>query len=92
MPREELWYRMRKAGVTEKHESAIQDKYEGNRTAVRCAVVLTKWFDVKIGLYQGTAFSLSLFEIAIDRLIKGITEEESSWIMMFADDIVLHKE
>ncbi|KAK3535500.1 hypothetical protein QTP70_016924 [Hemibagrus guttatus] len=38
VPREELWYCMRKSGVAEKYVRVVQDMYERSRTAVKCAV------------------------------------------------------
>ncbi|KAK3546595.1 hypothetical protein QTP70_030482, partial [Hemibagrus guttatus] len=40
VPREELWYCMRKSGVAEKYVRVVQDMYERSRTVVRCAVVI----------------------------------------------------
>ncbi|KAK3572772.1 hypothetical protein QTP86_007376 [Hemibagrus guttatus] len=40
VPREELWYCMRKSGVAEKFVRVVQDMYERSRTVVRCAVVM----------------------------------------------------
>ncbi|KAK3572894.1 hypothetical protein QTP86_010591 [Hemibagrus guttatus] len=40
VPREELWYCMRKSGVVEKYVRVVQDMYERSRTVVRCAVVM----------------------------------------------------
>ncbi|KAK3517557.1 hypothetical protein QTP70_012543 [Hemibagrus guttatus] len=40
VPREELWYCMRKSGVAEKYVRVVQDTYERSRTVVRCAVVM----------------------------------------------------
>ncbi|KAK3554289.1 hypothetical protein QTP70_020155 [Hemibagrus guttatus] len=40
VPREELWYCMRKSGVAEKYVRVVQDMYERTRTVVRCAVVM----------------------------------------------------
>ncbi|KAK3571110.1 hypothetical protein QTP86_001935 [Hemibagrus guttatus] len=40
VPREELWYCMRKSGVAEKYVRVVQDMYERGRTVVRCAVVM----------------------------------------------------
>ncbi|KAK3525004.1 hypothetical protein QTP86_012879 [Hemibagrus guttatus] len=37
VPREELWYCMRKSGVAEKYVRVVQDMYERSRTVVRCA-------------------------------------------------------
>ncbi|KAK3540843.1 hypothetical protein QTP86_002359 [Hemibagrus guttatus] len=36
VPREELWYCMRKSGVAEKYVRVVQDMYERSRTVVRC--------------------------------------------------------
>ncbi|KAK3535993.1 hypothetical protein QTP70_023721, partial [Hemibagrus guttatus] len=43
VPREELWYCMRKSGVAEKYVRVVQDMYERSRTVVRCAVVMDQW-------------------------------------------------
>ncbi|KAK3532159.1 hypothetical protein QTP86_009023 [Hemibagrus guttatus] len=40
VPREELWYCMRKSGVAEKYVRVVQDMYERSRTVVRCTVVM----------------------------------------------------
>ncbi|KAK3509752.1 hypothetical protein QTP70_008387 [Hemibagrus guttatus] len=40
VPREELWYCMRKSGVAEKYVRVVQDMYERSRTVVRCAIVM----------------------------------------------------
>ncbi|KAK3570820.1 hypothetical protein QTP86_027652 [Hemibagrus guttatus] len=40
VPREELWYCMRKSGVAEKYVRVVQDMYERSRTVVMCAVVM----------------------------------------------------
>ena len=38
VPREEVWYCMRKSGLAEKYVRIVQDMYDGSTTAVRCAV------------------------------------------------------
>ncbi|KAK3510026.1 hypothetical protein QTP70_026005 [Hemibagrus guttatus] len=72
VPREELWYCMRKSGVAEKYVRVVQDMYERSRTVVRCAVGQTEEFKVEVGLHQGSALSPFLFAIVMDRL----SEEE----------------
>ncbi|KAI5623886.1 hypothetical protein C0J50_16567 [Silurus asotus] len=88
VPREELWYCMRKSGVSEKYVRVVQDMYEGSVTAVKCAVGTTDWFRVKVGLHQGSALSPFLFAVVMDRLTDEV-RQESPWTMMFADDIVI---
>ncbi|KAK3546666.1 hypothetical protein QTP70_031407, partial [Hemibagrus guttatus] len=67
VPREELWYCMRKSGVAEKYVRVVQDMYERSRTVVRCAVGQTEEFKVGVGLHQGSALSPFLFAIVMDQ-------------------------
>ncbi|KAK3518329.1 hypothetical protein QTP86_018784, partial [Hemibagrus guttatus] len=91
VPREELWYCMRKSGVAEKYVRVVQDMYERSLTVVRCAVGQTEEFKVEVGLHQGSALSPFLFAIVMDQLSEEV-RQESSWMMMFADDIVICSE
>ncbi|KAK3535326.1 hypothetical protein QTP70_007935 [Hemibagrus guttatus] len=91
VPREELWYCMRKSGVVEKYVRVVQDMYERSRTVVRCAVGQTEEFKVEVGLHQGSALSPFLFAIVMDQLSEEV-RQESPWTMMFADDIVICSE
>ncbi|KAK3558270.1 hypothetical protein QTP86_013939, partial [Hemibagrus guttatus] len=65
--------------------------YERSRTVVRCAVGQTEEFKVEVGLHQGSALSPFLFAIVMDQLSEEV-RQESSWTMMFADDIVICSE
>ncbi|KAK3573216.1 hypothetical protein QTP86_015137, partial [Hemibagrus guttatus] len=91
VPREELWYCMRKSGVVEKYVRVVQDMYERSRTVVRCAVGQTEEFNVEVGLHQGSALSPFLFAMVMDQLSEEV-RQESPWTMMFADDIVICSE
>ncbi|KAK3515346.1 hypothetical protein QTP70_017708, partial [Hemibagrus guttatus] len=91
VPREELWYCMRKSRVAEKYVRLVQDMYERSRTVVRCAVGQTEEFNVEVGLHQGSALSPFLFAIVMDQLSEEV-RQESPWTMMFADDIVICSE
>ncbi|KAK3517603.1 hypothetical protein QTP70_012957 [Hemibagrus guttatus] len=91
VPREELWYCMRKSGVAEKYVRVEQDIYERSRTVVRCVVGQTEEFKVEVGLHQGSALSPFLFAIMMDQLSEEV-RQESPWTMMFADDIVVCRE
>ena len=88
VPREEVWYCMRKSGLADKYVIIVQDMYDGSTTAVRCAVGVTEGFEVKEGLHQGSALSPCLFATVMDRMTDEI-REEAPWTMMFADDIVI---
>ncbi|KAK3515850.1 hypothetical protein QTP70_034718 [Hemibagrus guttatus] len=91
VPREELWYCMRKSGVEEKYVRVVQDMYERSRTVVRCAVGQTEMFKVEVGLHQGSALSPFLFAMVMDQLSEEV-RQESPWTMMFADDVVICNE
>ena len=91
VPREELWYCMRKFGIVEKYVQLVQDMYEGNETVVRCAVGTAESFKVKVGLQEGSALSPFLFAVIMDRLTDEV-RREPSWTMLFADDIVICEE
>ncbi|KAK3572608.1 hypothetical protein QTP86_000857 [Hemibagrus guttatus] len=91
VPREELWYCMRKSGIAEKYVRVVQDMYERSRTVVRCAVGQTEEFNVEVGLHQGSALSPFLFAIVMGQLSEEV-RQESPWTMMFADDIVICSE
>ncbi|KAK3506434.1 hypothetical protein QTP70_002155 [Hemibagrus guttatus] len=91
VPREELWYCMRKSGIAEKYVTVVQDMYERSRTMVRCAVGQREEFKVEVGLHQGSALSPFLFAIVMDQLSEEV-RQESPWTMMFADDIVICSE
>ncbi|KAK3542987.1 hypothetical protein QTP70_008681 [Hemibagrus guttatus] len=90
VPREELWYCMRKSGVAEKYFREVQDMYEWSRTVVRCAVGQTEEFNVELGLHQGSALSPFLFAMVMNQLSEEV-RQESPWTMMF-DDIVICSE
>ncbi|KAK3540385.1 hypothetical protein QTP70_030406 [Hemibagrus guttatus] len=91
VPREELWYCMRKSGVAEKYVRVVQDMYERSRTVVRSAVGQTEEFNVEVGLHQGSALSPFLFAIVMDQLSEEV-RQESPWTMMFAEDMVICSE
>ncbi|MCI4382152.1 hypothetical protein PGIGA_G00260540 [Pangasianodon gigas] len=91
VPREELWYCMRKSGVAEKYVRVVQDMYERSRTVVRCAVGQTEEFKVEVGLHQGSALSPFLFTMVMDQLSEEV-RQESPRTMMNADDIVICSE
>ncbi|KAI5099850.1 ubiquitin-fold modifier 1 precursor [Silurus meridionalis] len=88
VPREKLWYCMRKSGVSEKYVRVVQDMYEDSVTAIKCAVGTTDWFKVEVGLHQASALSPFLFAVLMDKLMDEV-REKSPWTMMLADDIVI---
>ena len=89
VPREELWYCMRKSEIAETYVRLVQNMYEESETVVRCAVGTTESF--KVELHQGSALSPFLFSVIMDRLTDEV-RREPPWMMLFADDIVICEE
>ena len=90
VPKEELWECLWLAETSECYIKIIQDMCDRATTTVRSAAGLTKEFKVGVRLHQGSALSLFLFVIIIDRLMKNI-RKDAPWDMLFADDIVLSR-
>ena len=68
VPKEELWYCMRKSEMAKKDELLVQDMYERSQTVVKCAIRTTESCKVKVRLHQGSALSPFLFAVIMDRL------------------------
>ena len=90
MPRQELWECLRLAETSEWYIRIIKDMYHG-ATTVRSAAGLTEEFKVDVELRQGSALSLFIFAIIMDKLTEDI-RKDAPWDMLFADDIVLSRQ
>ena len=77
-----------KKGVPIKYIDIIKDMYDGVVANVRTYGGITRDFSITIGLHQRSALSPFLFAIVMDELTRAI-QDEISWCMLFADDIVL---
>ncbi|KAK3517804.1 hypothetical protein QTP70_018967 [Hemibagrus guttatus] len=91
VPREELWYCMRKSGVAEKYREWCRTCMRGAGQWWGCAVGQTEEFNVEVGLHRGSALSPFLFAIVMDQLSEEV-RQESPWTMMFAEGIVICSE
>ncbi|XP_071703873.1 uncharacterized protein [Rutidosis leptorrhynchoides] len=65
--------------------------YEGSKSCVRTHVGNTEFFEIEVGLHQGSVLSPFLFALIIYELSRGI-QENIPWCLIFADDIVLVSE
>jgi len=88
VPREVLWWTVMKKGVLIKYIDIIKDMYDGVVANVRNYGSITSDFSITIGLHQVSILSPFLFVIVMDELTRAI-QNEISWCMLFADDIVL---
>ena len=55
VPREAISWAMRKLGVEEWLVSAVMSMYTGVKTVVRTVNGISKGFEVKVGMHQGSA-------------------------------------
>ena len=83
VPRELIWWCLRKKGVPEGYVTIIQDVYYDCETPVS-----TRVGHVVVGLHQESALSQLLFILIMD-VIQAEIGKEPPWVMLFADDLVI---
>jgi Reverse transcriptase (RNA-dependent DNA polymerase) len=66
----------------------FKDMYINVVTCVRVCDGESDTFSIKIGLHQGSALSSYIFTLVMDEITKDI-QEDISWCMLFADDVML---
>ena len=88
IPREVVYWCLRKRGVPEKLISIVKMMYEGSETTVRTPYGKTSPFRVNVGVHQGSALSPFLFLVVLDTLSQGLRGDEL-WELLFADDLVI---
>ena len=99
LDREALWELMRHYGIPEKFISLIKNTYDGNKGEVLHGGRLSQPFEIGTGVRQGCLLSPFNFLLAIDWILKQITEGKRNGIQWtlwkqlddldFADDIAL---
>jgi hypothetical protein len=88
VPREVIWWAMRKLGVDEWLVKVVQAMYEGVTTAVKLGEEVSAEFPVKVGLHQGSVLSPLLFIVVLEALSKEF-RTGAPWELLYADDLVL---
>ena len=88
VPRELIWWSLRKKNVPEGYIKVIQDMYKDSLTQIQTRDGCTDYFSIDVGLHQGSALSPLLFIIIMDVLASELVSKPPE-SMLFADDIVL---
>ena len=82
---------MRKRSIPEGYVKLIQGMFRGTKTRVKTRCGRTEYFEVKVGLHQGSVLSPLLFIIIMGVLAEKV-RTTPPWTMLFADDLVLVSE
>ena len=88
VPREVVWWALRKRGVDKWLINVIKSMYEGATTAVKFKEGERVEFKVKVGVHQGSLLSPLLFIIVMDTLPEESREDLPSEVL-YTDDLVL---
>ena len=88
VPRDVVWWAMRKLGVDEWIVNVVKAMYSNSRSQVRINNEFSEEFLIKVGVHQGSVLSPLLFIIVLEALTRemrsGCPEE-----LLYADDLVL---
>jgi len=91
IPRDLIWYSLRRRGVPEAYVEIIKDMYRDCTTQVVTEAGETDEFTIEVGLHQGSALSPLLFILILDVITEDI-DEDVPWAMLFADDLAIGDE
>jgi hypothetical protein len=88
VPREVVWWALRHEGVSEGLIQVIKAMYDGGMTSVKHKGGDSRFFEVKVGVHQGSVLSPILFIIVLEALSKAF-RTGLPWELLYADDLVL---
>ena len=80
VPKELIWYSLRRKCVPEAYINIIRDMYAGCKTSVMTSAGKTKGIEIEVGPHHGSSLSPLLFVIIIDVIPEEI-EEGTPWTM-----------
>ena len=88
VPREILYWCLRRKGVSEKIVRMAMETNQDCKTAVRTIEGLSREFEIGVGLHKGSALSPLLIAVIIDVLSEHL-RAENLWELLFADDLAI---
>ena len=91
VPREILWWSLRKLNVPEWLVAVVKLMYDGVQTAVKTSQGVGDEFEVRVGVHQGSVLSPLLFTIVLEAISKQ-SRDGLPWEILYADDLVLMAE
>ena len=91
VPRNALWWTMRRVGVEEWVIRAVKAIYENVKSRVRVNGQFSDEFNIKVGVHQGVVLNPQLFIIVMETLSREF-KVGCPWELLYADDLVLMAE
>ena len=88
IPHRLIWYSLREHGTPEHLIKLVQTLYQNTTSQARCAAGISKSFNIKVGVHQGSALSPLLFITVIDTITRDL-QRPTPWCVLYADDIML---
>ena len=88
VPREVVWWAMRKLGVDEWIIKLVQAMYVNARSRVRVNSSYSDAFGVNVGVHQGSVLSPLLFIMVLEALSREF-RTGCPWELFYADDLVI---
>jgi exonuclease III len=88
VPREVIWWAMRKVGIDEWLVRLVQSMYSDVRSRVRVGDGYSDEFPVGVGVHQGSVLSPLLFIIVLEALSQEF-RTGCPWELLYADDLVI---
>ena len=88
VPRDVIWWAMRKLGIDEWLVHLVQSMYKDVRSRVRVGDGYSEEFGVGVGVHQGSVLSLLLFIIVLEALSREF-RTGCPWELLYADDLMI---
>ena len=91
VPRDVIWWAMRKQGIDEWLVRLVQSMYKDVRSRVRVGDGYSEEFRVGVGVHQGSVLSPLLFIIVLEALSREF-RTGCPWELLYADDLMISAE
>ena len=91
VPRDVIWWAMRKLGIDEWLVRLVQSMYKDVRSRVRVGDGYSEEFGVGVGVHQGSVLSPLLFIIVLEALSREF-RTGCPWELLYADDLMIRAE
>ena len=91
VPRDVIWWAMRKLRIDEWLVRLVQSMYKDVRSRVKVGDGYSEEFGVGVGVHQGSVLSPLLFIIVLEALSREF-RTGSPWELLYADDLMISAE